>query len=192
MLKRYKSIFEAQDVSSKSTAIKRTKLALPIKDWLKNNYFEGFKTILDFGAGRGDNVVFLQESLGSDVLVTGYEPHPHSINPLIVSKYEDLEPSYDCIYSTFVLNVVPKEIQDEIVSQIKKKSSNILIATRDDIIPEMKKMKRFIGKSEEELLSIALEGFQTGKDSMQRLVTEIPGFKELNRVNGKYRVFVKS
>ena len=190
-MKPYRSIFESQDISSKTTAIKRSKLALPIIDWLKAGYFDGCETILDFGAGRGDNVKFLQDSLGSDVLVTGYEPHPHSINPLIVSKYENLEPSYDCIYSTFVLNVVPKDIQDSIVSQMKKKSSRILIATRDDLINEMRKMEVYKGMGFEELQQIAIQGYKTGKDRFQRLVTEIEGFREQGSRKGKYRVFVK-
>ena len=190
-MKPYKSIFESQDISSKTTAIKRSKLALPIIDWLKAGYFDGCETILDFGAGRGDNVKFLQDSLGSSAIVSGYEPHPHSVNPSVVSKYEQLEPDYDCIYSTFVLNVVSKDIQDLIISQMKKKSSKILIATRDDLINEMKKMAIYKGKPSEELQEIAIQGYKTGKDRFQRLVTEIDGFKEVGSRRGKYRIFVK-
>jgi hypothetical protein len=116
-----------QEVSSKSTAIDRVKLAVPIEDWLKSGKFDNCKTILDFGAGRGGNAKFLQERLGSDSKVTAYEPHPHGDSNDIISDYSKLDSNYDCLISTYVLNVVPKDIQDNIVKDMKKKSKKILM-----------------------------------------------------------------
>lgn len=190
-MKRYVSIYESQTVSSKTTAIKRNKLAQPIEDWIAKGYFDNCNTILDFGAGRGDNVRLLQERLGDTKQVFGYEPHPHSPNPKIISSYSLLDSHYDCVYSTFVLNVVPKDIQDKIVSQMVHKSSKIVIATRDDLLNEMKKMTNYKGMDKKELYDIAIQGYMTGKDRYQRLVTDIPGFKEVGSKKGKYRIFVK-
>lgn len=39
-MERYVSIYESQDVSSKTTAIKRNKLAQPIEDWIAKGYFD--------------------------------------------------------------------------------------------------------------------------------------------------------
>lgn len=190
-MRKYVSIYESQAVSSKTTAIKRNKLAQPIQDWISNGYFDDCNTILDFGAGRGDNVRLLQERLGDTKQVFGYEPHPHSPNPKIVSSYSLLDSDYDCIYSTFVLNVVPRDIQDKIVSQMVHKSSKIVIATRDDLLNEMKKMTMYKGMDKKQLYDIAIQGYMTGKDRYQRLVTEIPGFREVGSKKGKYKIFVK-
>ena len=190
-MRKYTSIYEGneQELSSKTTAITRKKLARPIIDWIEYGYFDDCNTILDFGAGRGDNVRLLQERLSDTKQVFGYEPHPHTDN--VISNYSLLESKYDIVYSTFVLNVVPKDIQDKIVSQMKKKSSKIVIATRDDLINEMRKMKQYEGMDKKELYDIAVQGYQTGKDRYQRLVTEIKGFKEVGSKKGKYKIFVK-
>lgn len=74
---------------------------------------------------------------------------------------------------------------------MKKKSSKIVIATRDDLINEMRKMKKYAGMDKKELYDIAVQGYQTGKDRYQRLVTDIPGFKQVGSKKGKYRIFVK-
>jgi hypothetical protein len=74
---------------------------------------------------------------------------------------------------------------------MKKKSSKIVIATRDDLINEMRKMKQYFGMDKKDLYDIAVQGYKTGKDRYQRLVTEIKGFKEVGSKKGKYKIFVK-
>ena len=52
-------------------------------------------------------------------------------------------------------------------------------------------MAKYKNKSKQELYDIAVQGYMTGKDRYQRLVTEIPGFREVGSKKSKYRIFVK-
>lgn len=187
-MKTFEEYWNEEVASSKNTARPRTELSPAIVDWLSRGVFKDAKTILDFGAGRGENAEFLKKKL-PEAEITAYEPHPH--NNLVISKYSELEKNYDLVYSTYVLNVVPPEVQETIVKQMLKKSSKIIIAVRDDLVAEMKKMKQYADLSKEERKKIAIEGYSTGKDKFQRLVTEIPGFTEKYSKPGSYRCFVK-
>jgi hypothetical protein len=84
------------------TAISRSKLPQPTQYLITNNLIKG--DCLDFGCGKC-------ASLNSEIRIDSYDPF---FQPLYPTK------KYDTIVCNYVLNVVPPDVQDQIVSQIKE------------------------------------------------------------------------
>ena len=87
------------------TAIKRNKPSRIAKYIVKNIIPEtGFKSILDYGCGKGDDCNFY---FSNGLFINGYDPHyvPHLNTTL----------TYDIVSLTYVLNVIDTE-QDRIIT----------------------------------------------------------------------------
>lgn len=95
------------------------------KEILNKEYGEQGKS-LDFGAGLGEGA----KELGADA----YEPFPKKgFEPLFTNSEEIPSESYEKVTSLNVLNVVPKETRDQIVSEIGrvlKPGGTAVITTR--------------------------------------------------------------
>jgi len=114
-----------QDLSYK-TAIKRKTLSRPLKYLLK--YGEIFKDdwILDYGCGRGDDVEWL-ESNGYDV--RGWDP-------TWCKNTNYMYRSYDVVLCTYVLNVVNKNVRQQIIKRLKDLThhrGSVYITVRRDL-----------------------------------------------------------
>lgn len=178
--------------SSKNTAIARKSLARPIAKWIESGHFEEARTILDYGGGRGDNARYLKEKFPNAV-IHAYDPN-HD-NDIVTSDRSKLLPKYDLVISSYVMNVVDTSIQNKITKDIQSLSGGkTLIATRDDIISEMKKSPLYKGMPAEELMTQAQEGYRTKKDAMQRLVMSIKGFAydPTTSQKGSWKTFIRT
>ena len=97
---------------SHTTAIVRKKLSAPIQWLLKNNLIDKTKTILDYGCGRGYDVLFLKEQ-GYDIY--GYDPYYFN---------NETNNYFDIILLTYVLNVVEEQEEKNILQKLEQLKSN--------------------------------------------------------------------
>jgi len=112
---------------SKNTAITRKKLRdgyidinAPLKLLLKRGFIKPGMSVLDYGAGKGNEIKYLR-SIGVDAV-------PYDIN------YFPEKPigKFDIVMCNYVLNVVTKQIRDSIVEDIKNYAkSDVFIAVRN-------------------------------------------------------------
>lgn len=111
--------------NSNRTAIKRNKLSGPAKYLRDNDRLEG--RILDYGCGRGDDVVILRAQ-GYDAI--GYDPY---WQPTMLAGTG----LYDTIVCTYVLNCISDQaLINNIVkymSYLTSEEGSIYISVRNDI-----------------------------------------------------------
>lgn len=117
------------------TAISRNKLSMPMRTLVEKNIIEKDSCLLDFGAGKGDDIKHLRE-LGY-YCVRGYEPN--TPNPdMFIDKEEEYIPKYkfDVVTLIYVVNVIEGiEKRKEIIRRafyLSKK--HFLIAVRTEPI----------------------------------------------------------
>jgi hypothetical protein len=92
---------------SHNTAISRKKLSAPVK-WLYDNLgFPSLTRFLDYGCGRGTDAAFLRNDF---TFVEQYDPQYFPVCPTGF---------FDIIFCTYVLNVLPKEKEQEVLNKIK-------------------------------------------------------------------------
>jgi 2-polyprenyl-3-methyl-5-hydroxy-6-metoxy-1,4-benzoquinol methylase len=108
------------------TAITRDKPSVPVRHLLKHELIVG--SVLDFGCGQGHDC----DAHGWD----GYDPNT------IRLEYSTLDKTkrYDTILCTYVLNVVPPDIQVDIIkniSRLMKPDSVAYLTVRRDIPEHM-------------------------------------------------------
>jgi SAM-dependent methyltransferase len=108
--------------NSHLTAIQRNKLSFPGRTLKEANLLKG--KILDYGAGFGQDVSFLQQE---DFDILGYDPFYQPILP---------EEKFDTILCFYVLNVIQKEEQSRVIwkiSQLLKANGHAYFAVRRDL-----------------------------------------------------------
>lgn len=104
------------------TAIKRSKLSVPMRFLYENNLLSG--KILDYGCGRGDDARLLEKS---GLCVSTYDPIWQPKMP---------RGKFDTITCNYVLNVVSEETAKNIVSDIRlrlKVKGTAFISVRSDV-----------------------------------------------------------
>ena len=112
------------------TAITRRSASLPVR-WLHSKRLIG-NTVLDFGCGKGKDIEYLN-SMGH--LTTGYDPHHRTLED---NTYALLY-HYDTVVCNYVLNVLPKDKQRDILFRIKsclREGCCAYITVRRDITKE--------------------------------------------------------
>ena len=113
------------------TAIKRNKLSKPSRLALEKNVIHDNSTVLDYGCGRGTDVLYLKER-GIDA--TGYDP-------IFFPDTTSISKKYDVVLLNYVLNVIEDVIERSHVLResfdLAKKS--LVVAVRVDT--EKTKMK---------------------------------------------------
>ena len=117
-------MLEGNAVVSSMTAMTRSGPSAPLKkliDLIPNDSF-----VLDYGCGKGADVRHLSAKGYS---VDGYDPHWSNIDLSDKNNY------YDVILCTYVLNVLPKDaegqIVDDIVSKLKVGGTAYITVRRD-------------------------------------------------------------
>ncbi len=101
------------------TAISRKTMSVPTRYLVENDLIKG--DVLDFGCGRG----FDTDELGA----VGYDPNSEDYADFPTNKF-------DTIVCNYVLNVVPPDVQNEIIEQIKslmKDDAIAYISVRRDV-----------------------------------------------------------
>ena len=115
---------EYQKIAAK-TAISRKGPSAPCKYLVAQNLIE-FPLVLDFGCGRGNDVQYLEECTYTSF---GYDPnfYPHPL-PYGLDK----EP-FNTVLCTYVLNVLPKNREKEILSKLCQLGKNVFVTVRADV-----------------------------------------------------------
>lgn len=120
-------------VQSYNTAISRSGASAPLKFLEKGGYLKG--SILDYGCGKGADYKHLIEAKYS---ADAYDPHWRPV---------DLgQTRFDTILCTYVLNVVDKDTEDEIIESVKNllnESGQAFFSVRRDIKKEGKTSRGF-------------------------------------------------
>lgn len=187
--------------SSKFTSIAGG--ASPAIKWLhKNGYLSGCGHSLDFGCGRtARNSEWLAEQ---GVRVFRYDPYWGDggddrgwLKGKISMKLPNFQ-DFHYVFSSFVLNVVTKSDQDDIIKACKKIAPYQIHIVRNDVITAAQKAldkkdpiatafrkKHLNGGSAEEL---ARFGFVT-KKGFQRQIDEIKGYSCIKETSS-YRIFI--
>jgi len=90
------------EIKLKRTAIKRNKPSRPCRElYEKTLYLPEKCTVLDYGCGRGDDVLFLKKK---GYQVTGYDSYYQPEELSLIYKY-------DLVMSNYVLCVIPDSIE---------------------------------------------------------------------------------
>ncbi len=114
--------------------------AAPGLRWLENQgVFSGAKKILDYGAGKyGRNAEYLRSK---GFKVYSYDPFNGKPGADGWSEVSTKLPraKFDVGFTSFVLNVVPEYIEQEIVGNVGKLSRDSYHLVRNDIFPGIKK-----------------------------------------------------
>ena len=201
-----KRFYTGTPLESGGTSI-QGKAAPAIRSLVKAGAFDGAKTILDYGAGKyGRNAEFLREA---GFKVFAYDPFNGKdpdgwkgvANKLPTGK------KFDVGFSCFVLNVVPKHIEKEIVSDIKTKCKKTMHVVRnmDIYVTTIKALERgdklvtdfyineYKGKGtpghydKNDIIEFCKFGVQTSK-GFQR-ITDLEGYTLAGNTSN-YKVFV--
>jgi SAM-dependent methyltransferase len=103
--------------------------------WLMEKKPEA-KSVLDYGAGKGEGADAMREIVGNKAVVHTMEPNPKLWTGKIPPTYTDdsqIAGKYDLILNTNVLNVLPRDVRDGVVRDIGEKlmpGGHALITTR--------------------------------------------------------------
>lgn len=110
------------------TAIKRKALSLPVRTAIDNGWITNRDTVLDYGCGRGDDVLNLQQR-GIDA--SGYDPH-YGPN----TAYQA-----DVVILNYVLNVIenPIERAEVLKNAFDYANQRLIVAVRSDKLPKTAK-----------------------------------------------------
>jgi hypothetical protein len=107
-------------VTGYKTAITRKNISLPVRYLLRNKLLYG--SVIDYGCGRGFDCDHLKYD--------GYDPYYRDI---------PIKDHYDVGICTYVLNVVDKTTQTEIIEKLKNLTDVCYISVRRDLPKEGKK-----------------------------------------------------
>jgi hypothetical protein len=141
---------------------------------------EGMR-VLDYGAGRGRNAAWLRSK---GVEVYAYDPY-HGTDKSGWSGVSDALPegSFDLVFTNYVLCVVPKDVEDEVISDLRAFSPTCAHIVRgDELLDAIRKMyydgnpyvqqswNKFRGDVlQHDLEDFCRRGVHTGSDKYQRL-----------------------
>lgn len=113
---------------SHKTAISRKTASAPLRYLLEKQLIPAECRVLDYGCGRGKDVGWLNSS---GVRAFGYDPYQEGWD-----NKAYLQPKYDIITCTYVLNVVDKYERELIIESIRKSlkpGGKAYISVRRDI-----------------------------------------------------------
>ncbi len=135
-----KNHYSGDPLESGGTSIKGS-VVKAITTMYANKEFEGAKTIIDYGAGKyGRNADWLREQGFS---VYAYDPfNGTSSDGWDIGNVSNTLPSgiqFDIGFTAYVLNVVPKHIEEIIIADIKKIAKTTFHITRNRDVYDMVK-----------------------------------------------------
>ena len=117
-----------QDLSYR-TAIKRKTISRPLKYLISQGKIGKNDRILDYGCGRGDDIVWLRKN--------GYQAF--GFDPYWKKNLTNLNESYDVVLCTYVLNVVNKTTRQSIIKRLKDLTNShgtVYITVRRDLLKD--------------------------------------------------------
>jgi hypothetical protein len=129
-----KQFYEGHPPETGGTAITGREVKA-IRDLVNIGVIQAGMKVLDFGAGKGRNAEYLRE-VGCNVYA--YD----KFNGYDVRGWDGISSKkptgrFDLAFTSYVLNVVPKHIECEIIEDLKKNSSTIYHVTRNMDIFDM-------------------------------------------------------
>ena len=130
--------YTGEPLEKGGTSIKGQGAAPAIKSLIKKGFFDG-KTVLDYGAGKyGRNADAIRSS-GAKVFA--YDPFHGSGDDGYSSVAGSIpNEKFDIAFTSYVLNVVPENTEDQILNDIESHSNSIFHITRNlDIFNSVKK-----------------------------------------------------
>jgi len=185
------------------------KAAPAIQKLFKTGAFSGAKSVLDYGAGKyGRNANFLREN---GVKVYAYDPfNGTNVDGWVGVSNKLPKKKFDIGFTSYVLNVVPEHVEDQIIADISHKVKHQIHITRNkDITVSIKKAlkrgdqtvtsffnKEFGGKIDpKEIDDSTLEDFvyfgvQTSKGFQRIPELETKGFRKIQSTTG-FKVYIK-
>jgi len=99
--------------NSHKTAIKRSLLSAPLSELTIDPKIKKSDRLLDYGCGRGMDVVELRHQRYN---IVGYDPYQDGWRDESVLK----EKHYDIIFCTYVLNVVDASTRKDIIGKVRR------------------------------------------------------------------------
>lgn len=122
-----------------NTAIGNTSPAPGVRWLWKHSYLNEGMNVLDYGAGRGRNAAWLRSR---GVEVYAYDPwHPDSSDGW--SGVSDALPEgrFDRVFTSYVLCVLPKDVEDEVISDLRSYAPTCAHIVRgDELLGAVEKM----------------------------------------------------
>ncbi|MDA3856639.1 MAG: hypothetical protein PF569_10375 [Candidatus Woesearchaeota archaeon] len=181
-------------------------VAPAIRFLYEKGYFNN-KTVLDYGAGKyGRNAEFLREQ---GLTVYAYDPYNgSSCDGYEIGCVSNSLPKekFDIGFTSFVLNVVPIEIEKDIIADVEKVCKEVFHTTRNkDIFESIKnavirKNKLIMSYIENEykypveddtaILDLCYFGVQTASGFQRIPETEKLGYKLIKNTSG-YKIYQK-
>ena len=202
-------IKESQTFSSAATSIKGKEVAA-LKGLIKRGLIETTDTVLDYGAGKyGRNAEYLRDNNIRCFAADKFNGHDAD-GWLGVAKTVPSNLKFDVGFSSYVLNVVPPEVERDIVMEMERKCGDIYHITRGNDITDTV-WYNFSGKSKNKWImewveknyphihekiqdgsvtkvdakEVASGGVRTAEDSYQRIPDlSKMGYKILAKSNG--------
>lgn len=121
----------------------------PLRWLLEHGYIEQGHVTLDYGCGYGRDVAYLLDAFDSQTFVAGFDPFAQpealigrvaTVDEAWLDEQMDLRPAlWDNILLTYVLNVLPLEEQQEVMSKLVKRiawgGGRIYATVRRDLFP---------------------------------------------------------
>lgn len=173
---------------------------------------KGRKIVLDYGAGKYARIAnFLRKELNMSVFA--YDPYNYNIDHNEWKAWEDgcvsntIPPfKFDLAFTSYVLNVVPKHIEREIIEATESYSDHVIHIVRNMVIVDM--VKRNLGKqnivtdfikneyggptaTDEDILKLCEYGVQTPRGFQRVTHLEEYGYKLIQRKHG-YKYYEKN
>jgi len=181
--------YNGPEINSSKTARKFKNPVREVVELFKNGTVRPGDTVLDYGAGYGRNAEYLRER---GLTVYAYDPSAdESVDGWTSVSGKKPQQKFDVVLSTYVLNVVKKSIQDEILMEVENYGSVIIHIVRNDIVDVVETLEsgamfqtflKIWGCEKRDNLSVAEFGIPT-RDGFQRLVKDVDmdGYTLLSR-----------
>ncbi len=124
--------------------------------------FEGAKKVIDFGAGSGRNADYLR---AQGLKVYAFDPHNGDAGADGWEGVTTKPPKgkFDVGFTSFVLNVVPEDVEKQIIGSLKKICKESYHITRNLDIFNM--VKKALGRGDPRVTNFFLEHFADEKEA---------------------------
>ena len=196
-------VYDGEPLEIGKTSIYNKKVASGIEFLFNNGLLLG--KILDYGAGRyGRNAEYLR---GKGLTVYAYDPY----NGTDCNGYEKdcvsnklPEDHFDIGFTSYVLNVVPEYVKEDIINNVKSfcnksyhiaRNMDVFDSAKNSLKKKNKLLLNFIKNvynqevtTDDDIMNLCIFGYQT-KNGFQRITkTEGFGFKIIKNTNG-YKIY---
>lgn len=143
-----KRVYRGEPKEFGGTSIRSTGAAPSVKWLFESGIITKGMKVLDYGAGKyGRNAEYLKEQ---GCIVYAYDPYNGGSDDGWTAVSSSLPESkdFDVVFSSYVLNVVPDNIEDQIIQEVENYSKNVIHITRNMDIYDTVKAALLRGNNE--------------------------------------------